>query len=56
MRDEGLLYALRLVQAGVPTEISHYPGTFHGSHMLPSVVSDRMVADLAEALRRGLHG
>jgi acetyl esterase len=55
MRDEGLAYALRLIQAGVPTEIHHYPGTFHGSHMIPSAISDRMIADQAEALRRGLH-
>jgi acetyl esterase len=55
-RDEALLYALRLIQAGVPTEISHYPGTFHGSHMIASAISDRMIADLTEALRRGLHG
>jgi acetyl esterase len=55
MRDEGLAYALRLIQAGVPTEIHHYPGTFHGSHMIPSAISDRMIADQTEALRRGLH-
>jgi acetyl esterase len=54
LRDEGLTYALRLIQAGVPTELAHYPGTFHGSHLLKSAVSDRMIADLTGALRRGL--
>jgi acetyl esterase len=54
VRDEGLAYALRLVRAGVPTEIGHYAGTFHGSHMIKSAVSDRMLADRTASLRRGL--
>ena len=54
LRDEGLLFALRLIQAGVPTEIGHYSGTFHGSHMIESAISDRMIADQTAALRRGL--
>jgi acetyl esterase len=54
LRDEGLTYALRLIQAGVPTEVVHYPGTFHGAHLIKSVVSDRMLADQTAALRRGL--
>jgi acetyl esterase len=54
LRDEDLAYAVRLIQAGVPTEIAHYPGTFHGSHLLKSATSDRMIADQTAALRRGL--
>jgi acetyl esterase len=54
LRDEDLTYALRLIQAGVPTEIAHYPGAFHGSHLIKSAASDRMIADQAAALRRGL--
>jgi acetyl esterase len=34
-RDEGLDYARRLIQAGVPTEVHHYPGAFHMAHIIP---------------------
>ncbi|MEV6607942.1 alpha/beta hydrolase [Kutzneria sp. NPDC051319] len=55
LRDEGLSYAHRLIQAGVPTEVHHYPGTFHGSGLVESAtVSRRMAAETMDALRRGL--
>jgi acetyl esterase len=55
LRDEGIIYAQRLLQAGVSTELHHYPGTFHGSVMIRSArITDRMVADMRDALRRGL--
>jgi len=35
-RDEDVLYALRLMQAGVPTELHVYPGAPHGAALVPS--------------------
>jgi acetyl esterase len=56
LRDEGITYAQRLVQAGVHTELHLYPGTFHGSTQFGEVdVSRRMQADDLGALRRALH-
>jgi acetyl esterase len=54
LRDEGIEYAQRLMQAGVPTELHHYPGTFHGSCAAgpESAVSRRMIDDRTAALAR----
>jgi acetyl esterase/lipase len=55
LRDEGIGYALRLLQAGVPVELHQWPGTFHGSQaVLSAEVSQRQIAELTAALRRGL--
>jgi acetyl esterase len=32
LRDEGILYGLNLLRAGVSVELHSYAGTFHGSH------------------------
>jgi acetyl esterase/lipase len=55
LRDEGILYALRMMEAGVSVELHSYPGTFHGSMLATSAaVSRRAHAELLTALARGL--
>lgn len=51
--DEDVLYALRLMQAGVPTELHVYRGAHHGfDRMVPTAgVSQRFISDRDAALR-----
>ena len=54
LRDEGIAYALRLLEAGVTVELHSFPGTFHGSTLIPTAaVSRRAHEELLTALRRG---
>jgi acetyl esterase len=53
LRDEGILYALRLLAAGVSVELHQFPGTFHGSAMIADAeVSKRQVRETTDVLRR----
>jgi acetyl esterase len=54
LRDEAVEYALRLMRAGVATELHVYPGTCHGfDSLLPEWgVSQRVFAMQGAALRR----
>ncbi len=55
LRDEGLQYAQRLIEAGVPTELHHYPETFHGFDTLAdTAVSRRARAEHYAVLGRAL--
>jgi acetyl esterase len=57
IRDDGLAYAARLRAAGVPVELLHYPGQFHGFLNFDSIIGaardaqQRMGASLARAFR-----
>jgi len=57
IRDDGLCYATQLRAAGVPVELLHYPGQFHGFLNFDSIIGaardalKRMGASLARAFR-----
>jgi acetyl esterase/lipase len=51
-RDEAIVYAQRLMEAGVPVELHQWRGTFHGSQaVLSAGVSQRQLAELGAVLR-----
>ncbi len=52
LRDEGIAYAQRLIDAGVTTSHVHFPGQIHSFFSLPDLLSDARVAHAvaAEAL------
>jgi acetyl esterase/lipase len=55
LRDEGIIYALRMLEAGVQVELHSYPGTFHGSGIITTAeVSRRAGHELLTVLRRAL--
>jgi acetyl esterase/lipase len=55
LRDEGILYALALLQAGVSVELHQFPGTFHGSTLVATAhISKRANKEWVIALRRAL--
>jgi acetyl esterase/lipase len=55
LRDEGIHYALSLLEAGVSVELHSYPGTFHGSSLVQgTAIGKRSNDELLLALARGL--
>lgn len=55
LRDEGIDYAARMLHAGVQVELHSFPGTFHGSSLVPTAeVSKRASAESLAALARAL--
>ena len=55
LRDEGIAYALRMLQAGVPVELHNVVGAFHGFDVLPTAISRAAAAEQHAVLRRALH-
>jgi len=55
LRDEGILYALKLMQEGVQTELHSFPGTFHGSHFFAEAkINQRAHEETIRVLKNGL--
>ncbi|MBL4821811.1 MAG: alpha/beta hydrolase [Gammaproteobacteria bacterium] len=55
LRDEGLIYAMRLMAAGIQVELHNYPGTVHAFDFLaPSEISTRAVNECIEAFKRAV--
>jgi acetyl esterase/lipase len=53
LRDEDVEYALRLNQAGVPTELHVYLGVPHGTAMFPGLAANEpMITDMDRFFRR----
>ncbi len=55
LRDEAIIYAMRLMAAGVQVELHNYPGTVHGFDFLtPSEISTRAIHEGVEAFKRAM--
>jgi len=56
LRDEGITYSLRLIDAEVPVELHHFPGAFHGFETVAasSRLGQRAFADYAAVLRAAM--
>lgn len=55
LRDEGLSYAMRLMNAGVPVELHNYRGTVHAFDLLvPSALAEQALAEQSAFVARAL--
>ncbi len=56
LRDEGILYALALLDAGVSVELHSYRGTFHGSTKITTAEVTRRIVDEQMQVLKGALG
>jgi acetyl esterase/lipase len=54
LRDEDIAYAVALMHAGVSVDLHVVAGTFHGYNDLPTAVSKRTTAEIADVLTRAI--
>lgn len=55
LRDEGIRYAARMLEAGVSVELHSYAGAFHGTTMAQgSAIATRMMTERLASLKRAL--
>ena len=55
LRDEAIIYAMRLMADGVQVELHNFPGTVHGFDLLtPSDITTRAVNEAVEAFKRAM--
>ncbi len=53
LHDEGILYAMGMLQAGISVELHSYSGTFHGSGLIPKAEPSRRNAkEVTDLLKR----
>ena len=56
LRDEAIIYAMRLMDAGVPVELHNYPGTVHGfDYLIPCDISERAIRNEINMFNRAIH-
>lgn len=53
-RDEDIAYAHRLILAGVPTELLHVPGAYHGFDGMPAAIGRRAFDAQVTAVKRAM--
>ena len=55
LRDEGIAYATRMMEAGVQIELHNYPGTVHGfDFLIESEISTLAVEESVLAFKRAM--